>query len=121
MKRRAVKRISFTAIMTRNAYGFVARAVELHLSNGYNGTFSGKTQREAIKNLREAAAQWLEWRADEGVLADVLDEAGFVGAVGSDKAEARIYSSKEISLPLPLNWLRKKHGKSEGDNHANNR
>jgi hypothetical protein len=110
MKRRAVKNISFTAIVTRNDQGFVARAVEIYLPNGYNGAFSGKTQREAIRKLREAAAQWLEWRADEGVLADVLDEAGFVGAVGSDRAEARIYSSKEISLPLPRNWLQKKKG-----------
>ena|SRR5579864_4717371 len=113
MKKRAVKTISLTAIVTKNDDGFIARPAELYLPNGYNGSFSGKTQREAIKKMKEAAAQWLHWRADDGVLARELDEAGFVGSIGSSKAEAHIYSSKKISLPLPDNWLQRKDDQPE--------
>ncbi len=110
---RRVKRIRFSGIVTRNDQGFVARAVELPLTNGYNGAFQGKTQREGVKRLKKAAAQWLGWRADDGTLAKVLDDLGFRGAIGSDTTEAHVYSTPEIELPLPRNWLRKKEGDSE--------
>jgi predicted RNase H-like HicB family nuclease len=103
---RAVKTIAFTAIVIKNERGFLARAVELPLTVAPSAP--AKTQREAVKNLKEAVAQWLERQADDGRLAEILNEAGFVGSIGSDKAEARIYSNEQISLPLPENWLRKK-------------
>jgi predicted RNase H-like HicB family nuclease len=111
---RAVKIIRFTAIVTKNDQGFIARAVELPLTNA--PTTRTKTQREAFKKLKEAVTQWLEWRADEGRLAEILDDAGFVGAIGSSKAEPRIYSTENISLPLPENWLRK--NENGGERHA---
>src|SRR5438046_929281 len=70
---------------------FIARAVELPLTN--TPTSRTKTQREALKKLKEGVAQWLEWRADEGRLAKILDGAGFVAAVGSSNAEPHIYST----------------------------
>jgi hypothetical protein len=95
---RAIKTIRFTAIVVENERGFVARCVELPLSNTYqNGSTPAKTQLGAIKNLKEAVVQWLEWRADEGVFPAVLDELGFVGTIDSEKTEARIYSTKELS------------------------
>jgi hypothetical protein len=118
---RAIKIIHFTAIVVKNELGYVARCVELSLPNTYqNGSVPAKTQQGAIKNLKEAVAQWLEWQADDGVLARALDELGFVGTIDSDKTEVRIYSTKDLSLPLPKNWLRKKDDGERREGHAVN-
>src|SRR5262249_18272967 len=109
----ALKTICFTAIVAKNDDGFVARPVELYLPNGYWGSFSGKTQREALNKLKEAAADWLGWRANDGTLADVLDEAGFLATVDSPTLEPRIVSTEDIFLPLPKNWFKKKKGAIE--------
>lgn len=117
---RAIKTIKFSAIVVKNERGYVARPVELFLPNTYlNGSRPAPTQWEAINNLRQAVTQWLESHTDNVDLFHRLTELGFVGAIDSDKAEARIYANKEISLPLPTHWLRKEEGNPEQrENHA---
>lgn len=110
---RAINTIKFSAIVIRNKRGYVARPVELFLPNlSMNASAPAETQREAINNLKQAVTQWLESQADNVELFDRLTEFGFVGAVDSDKAEARIYVHKQISPPLP-NLLGRKDGAQE--------
>jgi predicted RNase H-like HicB family nuclease len=122
---RAITKVRFSAIVIKTDNGYSARPVELPIgdgfsSQGYSLDFQGKTQREALKKLKEAAAQWLEWRADEGNLAGLLGELGFKGAIGSDTAEVYVSATEDISLSLPKNWLRKKDGAERQDGHALN-
>ncbi len=117
MKKRSTSVINISAMVFRNDHGFVARAVELPLVSA-----PAKTQAKAIKDLTDALSIFLARQADQGTLLATLDRAGFHGAIGSNKVDARVYSSSTISAPLPLgaltNAARGRHNAGEGGSHA---
>jgi predicted RNase H-like HicB family nuclease len=100
MNKRPLSIISITAVVFKNDHGFVARAAELPLVSS-----PAKTRSLAVKDLTEALNVFLTAQADHGTLLATLDQAGFTGAIGSNKVEAHVYSSKIITVPLPSGAL----------------
>lgn len=93
--------VVFTAEIFMSPQGFVARALELGMVSK-----PARTQRTALKQLKDAVRLHLANAAIDGELMNVLKEAGYTGVYGlphrQNRFEPSVWDSQQIELSVPI-------------------